>query len=145
MSLAARLVYLRDRPGLRRVVKELLALYGMEVPPGVRVGPGLRVMHRGFGTVIHPGVTIGANVTLYHGVTIGRADPWVPGDLSPLQRIVLEDDVVVCPGAVILGKTGVVTVGRGTVVGANAVLTSSTGPGEVWAGVPARCVGRRDA
>jgi serine O-acetyltransferase len=143
MSLATRLVYLRDRPGLRRVVKELLALYGMEVPPGVRVGPGLRVLHRGFGTVIHPGVTIGANVTLYHGVTIGRADPWAPGDLSPLQRIVLEEDVVVCPGAVILGKTGVVTVGRGTIVGANAVLTSSTGPDEVWAGVPARRIGSR--
>ena len=143
MSLAARLVYLRDRRGLRRVVKELLALYGMEVPPDVRVGPGLRVMHRGFGTVVHPGVTLGAGVTLYHGVTIGRSDPWVPGDLSPLQRIVLEDDVVVCAGAAILGKTGVLTVARGTVVGANAVLTSSTGPGEIWAGVPARCVGQR--
>ena len=144
MSLAARLVYLRDRRGFRRLAKELLALYGMEVPPGVRIGPGLRVMHRGFGTVIHPGVTLGANVTLYHGVTIGRADPWVPGDLSPLQRIVLEDDVMVCAGAAILGKSGVLTVGRGTVVGANAVLLSSTGENEIWAGAPARCVGRRE-
>jgi serine O-acetyltransferase len=144
MSLAARLVYLRDRRGLRRVAKELLALYGMEVPPGVRVGPGLRVMHRGFGTVVHPGVTLGANVTLYHGVTIGRADPWVPGDLSPLRRIVLEDDVMVCAGAAILGRSGVLTVGRGTVVGANAVLLTSTGENEIWAGAPARCVGRRE-
>jgi serine O-acetyltransferase len=145
MSLAARLVYLRDRPGLRRIVKELLALYGMEVPPGVRVGPGLRVMHRGFGTVVHPGVTLGADVTLYHGVTIGRADPWLPGEHSALQRIVLEDGVVVCPGAVVLGKAGVLTVGRGTVVGANAVLTQSTGAQEIWAGVPARRVGTRTA
>jgi serine O-acetyltransferase len=145
MSLAARLVYLRDRPGLRRIVKELLALYGMEVPPGVRVGPGLRVMHRGFGTVVHPGVTLGADVTLYHGVTIGRADPWLPGERSPLQRIVLEDGVVLCPGAVVLGRTGVLTVGRGTVVGANAVLTQSTGAQEIWAGVPARRVGTRTA
>lgn len=33
--------------------------------------------------------------------------------------------------------------GAGTVVGANAVLTCSTGPNEIWAGVPARLVGRR--
>ena len=137
-------MYLRDRRGLRRLVKEALALYGMEVPPGVRIGPGLQILHRGFGTVIHPGVTIGANVALYHGVTIGRADPWVPGHLSPLQRIVLEDDVIVCPGAVILGKTGYLTVGRGTVVGANAVLTTSTGEYEIWAGAPARRIGTRE-
>jgi len=34
-------------------------------------------------------------------------------------------------------------VGRGTVVGANAVLLESTGENELWAGVPARKVGLR--
>jgi len=28
-------------------------------------------------------------------------------------------------------------------VGANAVLLESTGENEIWAGVPARCVGKR--
>jgi serine O-acetyltransferase len=36
-----------------------------------------------------------------------------------------------------------VTVGRGTVVGANAVLARSTGEWEIWAGSPAKCVGTR--
>ena len=55
-----------------------------------------------------------------------------------------QDDVVLAPGAKVLCKEGVLRVGRGTVVGANAVLLRSTGEGEMWAGVPAQCVGRRD-
>jgi serine O-acetyltransferase len=38
----------------------------------------------------------------------------------------------------------VLRVGRGSVVGANAVLLESTGENEIWAGVPARRVGTRD-
>lgn len=59
-------------------------------------------------------------------------------DLS--RPVVIEDDcwlginVVVCPG---------VTVGRGTVVGANAVVTSSTLPYSIVAGAPARLIGQR--
>jgi serine O-acetyltransferase len=43
----------------------------------------------------------------------------------------------------VLGKAGVLQVGRGTVVAANAVLLNSTGEAEIWAGVPARRVGMR--
>jgi len=35
-------------------------------------------------------------------------------------------------------------VGSGTVLGANAVLLQSTGENEIWAGIPARCVGKRE-
>jgi serine O-acetyltransferase len=143
MSLVTSLIYRRRHPVFGRVMRELLALYGMEVPPAAEIGPGLRVYHRGFGTVLHPYTTLGADVTLYNGVTIGRADPWVPQRRSAMERVVLEDGVVVCAGAKIICKSGVLRVGAGTVVGANAVLTRSTGPNEIWAGVPARLVGRR--
>jgi serine O-acetyltransferase len=43
----------------------------------------------------------------------------------------------------VLCKQGVLRVGRGTMVGANAVLLESTGEDEIWAGIPARCVGKR--
>ncbi len=101
------------------------------------------MFHRGFGTVLHPYTTLGAGVTLYNGVTVGRADPWVPQEASAMRRVVVEDGAVLCAGAKVVCKTGVLTVGAGTVVGANAVLTRSTGPGEIWAGAPARKVGTR--
>ncbi|MFD8599925.1 hypothetical protein ACFV1L_33450 [Kitasatospora sp. NPDC059646] len=144
MSLVTSLIRLRRSRLFGRLAREALALYGMEVPAAAEIGPGLTVFHRGFGTVLHPFTTLGANVTLYNGVTIGRADPWVPQEESPMRRVVLEDGVVVCAGAKIICKSGVLTVGAGTVVGANAVLTRSTGPGEIWAGVPARKVGVRN-
>ncbi|MGF1432526.1 serine O-acetyltransferase [Kitasatospora sp. LaBMicrA B282] len=143
MSLVTSLIYRRRLPLLGRLVRELLALYGVEVPAAAEIGPELKVYHRGFGTVLHPYTTLGRGVTLYNGVTIGRADPWVPQEASAMERIVLEDDVVVCAGAKVLCKRGVLTVGAGTVIGANAVLTRSTGADEIWAGAPARLVGRR--
>ncbi|MCX4753110.1 hypothetical protein [Kitasatospora purpeofusca] len=143
MSLVTALIYRRRHRLLGRLVQEALAVYGMEVPAAAEIGPGLVVFHRGFGTVLHPYTTLGAGVTLYNGVTVGRADPWVPQEASAMRRVVVEDGAVLCAGAKVVCKTGVLTVGAGTVVGANAVLTRSTGPGEIWAGAPARKVGTR--
>lgn len=106
MSLVTSLIYRRRHPVFGRLLRELLALYGVEVPPAAEIGPGLRVYHRGFGTVLHPYTTLGAGVTLYNGVTIGRADPWVPQQHSAMERVVLEDGVVVCAGAKIICKRG---------------------------------------
>ena len=142
MSLIASLVYARRGP-FGRVAKELLAIYGVEVPSTVEVGPGLKVLHRGFGTVIHGSTHIGSNVTVYHGVTVGRADPWVPGERSTMKRVVIGDGAILCAGAKILCKRGTLHIGAGSVIGANAVLTQSTGPNEIWAGAPARKVGAR--
>ncbi|GAA3022183.1 hypothetical protein GCM10020229_67190 [Kitasatospora albolonga] len=143
MSLVTTLIAHRRSRLFGRLVQEALALYGVEVPAPVEIGPGLKVYHRGFGTVLHPYTTLGADVTLYNGVTIGRADPWVPQERSAMERVVLEDGVMVCAGAKIVCKRGVLTVGAGTIVGANAVLTTSTGPNEIWAGAPARRIGLR--
>ncbi|VXC55819.1 Serine O-acetyltransferase [Arthrobacter sp. 8AJ] len=143
MSLITRLVALRRHPVLGRAAKEALALYGVEFPAEVEVGHGLKVLHRGFGSVIHPSTIIGNNVTIFHGVTIGRGDPWVPGHQSSAGGVVIEDDVVLCAGAKVICNRGIITVGRGTIVGANAVLTESTGINEVWAGVPARRIKTR--
>ena len=54
------------------------------------------------------------------------------------------DDACICVGAKVIGGAGWLRVGRGTVVGANAVLLESTGDWEIWAGVPARKVGKRE-
>jgi serine O-acetyltransferase len=93
--------------------------------------------------VIHSKAKIGARVKIYPGVTVGRADIYRPAEESKFEGVVIEDDVILAPGAKVLCKEGILRVGRGTVIGANAVLLQSTGEGEVWAGAPARCLGKR--
>lgn len=136
MSAITKLIYARRSRLLGRAVRELLALYGVEFPSKVEVGPGLIIEHRGFGLVVTGLTTIGRNVTLFHGVTIGRmhVNPHHP----EFGGIIIEDDVTIGAGAKVLGGPGVLVVGRGTKIGANAVLTQSTGPNEIWAGVPAK-------
>lgn len=142
-DLYTRLVYARRLPGLGHAAYLLLKLLGIEIPRSVAVGQDLTIEHGGFGTVIHSSTVIGARVKLYPGVTVGRADIYRPAEMSAFERVVIEDDAILCPGCKILGKDGELRIGQGTVVGANAVLLNSTGPDEIWAGAPARLVGRR--
>jgi serine O-acetyltransferase len=139
-----RLVYTRQSRIFGKLAYLLLKLLGAEIPRSVAIGPGFLLEHGGFGTVIHSRTRIGARVKVYPGVTIGRADIYRPAEHSAFEGVVIEDDAILCPGCKVLGKAGVLRVGRGTVLGANAVLLESTGEDEIWAGAPARCVGQRD-
>ena len=140
MYFITKLAYLRKW----RIAREIMAIYGVEVPPQVKIGKEFEIIHRGFGTVIHPNTIIGDRVKIYHQVTIGRADAHVPFVQSKMLEIIIEDDVVIFPGAKVLARNGKTIIGKGTIVAANAVLINSTGPGEIWAGVPARLIGKRD-
>jgi len=140
----SRLVYARDIPLIGSIAYYLLKLLGIEIPRQVKVGEQLELAHGGFGVVIHPQTVIGKRVKIYPGVTLGRADIYRPATQSNFSGIIVEDDVILCPGAKILCKEGVLRVGRGSVIGANAVLLESTGENQIWAGVPAKCVGTRD-
>jgi serine O-acetyltransferase len=138
-----RLVYARQLPIIGKLSYYLLKLLGSEIPMSVEIGEGFLLEHGGHGVVIHSKAKIGKGVHVYQGVTIGRADIFQPMEKSKFEGILIEDDVILCPGCKILCKEGVLKVGAGTVVGANAVLLESTGENEIWAGSPARCVGRR--
>jgi serine O-acetyltransferase len=103
------------------------------------VGAGLRLPHAtSAGLVVNAGVRIGDDVTIYHGVTIGRGDVHKrPGGMD----VTVGDRVFIGAGAVILGQSGTpLTIGDDAVIGANAVVTCDVGPGETWAGNPARRV-----
>jgi serine O-acetyltransferase len=139
MSLINKLVRYRKY----KAVQFILGMYGIELPPEVKIGEDFELLHKGFGTVIHPLVTIGNRVKIYHQVTIGRAHTHLYGERESMTQIVIGDDVVLFPGAKVVGGPGVMTIGRGTVVGANSVLTKSTGENEVWAGIPARKISQR--
>jgi serine O-acetyltransferase len=142
-DLPTTLVYARSWPLLGRLAYYTLKLLGVELPRAVPVGRDFELAHGGFGVVIHSRAVIGARVKIYPGVTLGRADIYRPMESSRFEGIVIEDDVILSPGAKVLCKEGVLYVRRGAVVGANAVLTQSTGENEIWAGIPARRVGMR--
>ena len=67
-------------------------LTGIEIHPGARIGPGFFIDH-GMGVVIGETAEIGANVTLYHGVTLGGVS-WNKGKRHPT----IGDSVVVGAG-----------------------------------------------
>jgi serine O-acetyltransferase len=142
--LIQRLVYLQGAPLLGRPLRTVLKLYGVDIPPGVLRGEGLTLPHGGHGVNVHGRAEIGRDVTLYQNVTLGRADVWRSLS-SDSGRIVIEQDAIICAGAVVLLRIDDVIVGKGTVIGANAVLTQSTGAFEIWAGAPAKRVGLRSA
>lgn len=148
MGMIERLVYLRKNKILYPFVNGLLLLFNVEIPKSVQLGKNVRLQHRAMGTVIHPLTRIGNDVTIFHQVTIGAAIPWDDG-LSISQDvggkgyyINIQDNAILCAGCKILYKKEII-VGKGTVIAANAVLICSTGENEIWAGVPAKCVGKR--
>jgi len=139
-----RLAYTTKKPLIGKLAYLALKLLGIELPRPVPIGSGLEIAHGGFGIVIHSKAQIGNRVKIYPGVTLGRADIYKPASESLFEGISIEDDVILSPGCKVLCKTGMLQVGRGTVVGANAVLLESTGEWEIWAGVPACKVGERE-
>jgi serine O-acetyltransferase len=108
---------------------------GIEIHPGATIGPGFFIDH-GMGVVIGETAEIGANVTLYHGVTLGGAS-LDKGKRHPT----LEEGVVVGTGAKVLGA---ITIGANSRIGANAVVVKSVPPNSVVVGVPGQVVRRRE-
>lgn len=144
MSFPNLLVAARRLPLIGVLAYYALKLLGVEIPRSVEIGPGFDLVHGGVGVVIHPRSVIGANVKIYPGVTLGRADVHLHATQSKFEGIHVGDEAILAPGCKVLCKQGVLSVGRGTVLGANAVLLQSTGEGETWAGLPAKKVGQRE-
>ncbi len=105
-------------------------VYSSYLPSECTIGRDSMLGYGGLGTVVHPRAVIGSNVMVGPHVTIGGRSHQ---DAVP----VIEDDVFIGTGACILGG---ITVGRGAVVGANAVVISDVPPRCVVAGVPARII-----
>ena len=142
-DLYTHLVYARKLPLVGRLAYYSLKFLGAEIPLSVKIGDDFELEHGGFGVVIHSRTTIGNRVKVYPNVTIGRADIYRPMSLSGFEGVHVDDDVILCPGSKVLAKKGVLRVGKGCVLGANAVLLESTGENEIWAGIPAKRVGIR--
>jgi serine O-acetyltransferase len=108
-------------------------LTGIEIHPGATIGPGFFIDH-GMGVVIGETAEVGANVTLYHGVTLGGTS-LNKGKRHPT----IGDRVVIGAGAKVLGA---ITIGEDSRIGANAVVVRSVPPNSVVVGVPGQIVQR---
>jgi serine O-acetyltransferase len=139
-----RLVDARTKPVIGKAAYYILKLLGAEIPVTTKVGRDLLLLHGGFGVVIHSKAVIGDQVRIYPGVTVGRADIHIPIEKSKFEGLEIGDDVILASGAKVLCKEGILRVGNGTIVAANAVLLESTGENEIWGGIPAKCIGKRE-
>lgn len=123
--------------GLKLLARWLSQLFrgftGIEIHPGATVGPRLFIDH-GMGVVIGETAELGADVTLYHQVTLGGTS-MNKGKRHPT----LENNVVVGAGAKILGA---ITVGANSRIGANAVVVKDVPPNSVVVGVPGQVLQR---
>lgn len=106
---------------------------GVEIHPGAEIGPRFFIDH-GMGVVIGETAVIGADVTIYHGVTLGGVSS-KKGKRHPT----VEDDVVIGAGAKVLGA---ICIGKGSRIGANAVVVKDVEPERVVVGIPGRAIVR---
>ncbi len=122
------------RRGLARLLSQQARFFtGVEIHPGATVGPRFFIDH-GMGVVIGETSVIGADVTIYQGVTLGGT-----GKERGKRHPTLEDCVVVGVGAAVLGD---ITIGRGSRVGGGAVVVSNVPPNCTVVGIPGRVVVR---
>ncbi|WP_308493375.1 serine O-acetyltransferase EpsC [Microbacterium terrisoli] len=104
-------------------------LTGIEIHPGAVIGRRFFIDH-GMGVVVGETAEVGDDVMLYHGVTLGGRQR-EGGKRHPT----IGDGVAIGAGAKVLGP---ITIGAGSVVGANAVVTKDAPPHSVLVGVPAK-------
>ena len=116
VALAPRLI-----EGVIRVV------WGAALPAAVALDESVVIEHGGLGLVLNFQSVVGKRVHFGVHVVLG-------GKGGPTGAPVIEDDVILMAGARIIGA---VTVGQGSVVAANAVVTRDVPPRSMVAGVPA--------
>ncbi len=121
----------------RAIATASRAVTGIELHPAAEIADGLFIDH-GTGVVVGETADIGANVTLYQGVTLGGT-----GFATGKRHPTVEDNVTIGSGAKLLGP---ITIGHGAKIGANSVVITDVPPNATVVGNPGHPVrvdGRR--
>jgi serine O-acetyltransferase len=102
-----------------------------ELPYETQIGPGFYFGHV-FGAIVNAQAQFGKNVNMSHAVTLGKIAQG-PRAGAPI----IGDNVYIAPGAKLIGG---IHIGRGTAIGANAVVTKDTPENAVVVGIPAEVI-----
>ncbi|WP_368921452.1 serine O-acetyltransferase EpsC [Corynebacterium striatum] len=115
--------------GSARILAQINRFFtGIEIHPGATIGRRFFIDH-GMGIVIGETAEIGDGVMIYHGVTLGGQV------LTQTKRHpTVEDNVTIGAGAKVLGP---ITIGEGSAIGANAVVTKDVPAQHIAIGIPA--------
>lgn len=133
----ANLLFRWGVPFIPRAISQTARMHtGIEIHPGATIGRRLFIDH-GFGVVVGETATIGDDVTMYHGVTLGGRGWWVDGKGSRRHPSV-GDRVVLGAGATVLGP---VHIGSDASVGALCLVVSDV-PAGARLRAPAATAGR---
>jgi serine O-acetyltransferase len=125
-KLSRRLLDLRFRR-LSRVVEYLIRLvYAARIPAEADVDPSVHFSHNALAVVVTKKARIGPRCQIGMHVLLGSSWPLEGGPR-------LDQDVVVMCGARVIGP---ITIGRGSVIGANAVVLKDVPPHSLVVGVP---------
>jgi serine O-acetyltransferase len=117
---------------LGRLLSELARFAtGIEIHPGAIIGRRLFIDH-GMGVVIGETTEIGDDVLIYQGVTLGGTS-----HRKEKRHPTIEDHVMVSAGASVIGP---VRIGRGSRIGAGAVVVSSAPPYSTIVGIPGKVI-----
>ena len=125
--------YVRKIPYIARLMTEFAhEKTGIDIHAGATIGEYFFIDH-GTGIVIGETTTIGNNVKIYQGVTLGAKSFEIGEDGNPVKGIKRHPDIgnncVIYANATILG--GKTHIGDGSVIGASVWLTSSVEPGTI--------------
>ena len=123
----------RGRLPARALAELIRVLTGVEIHPAATLAPGVFIDHA-TGVVIGETAEVGADVTIYQGVTLGGTS-LDHGKRHPT----IGDRVIIGAGAKVLGP---VTVGHDSQIGANAVVVKPVPAGSVVVGVPGQVIAR---
>ena len=126
-------LWLQKRKTLAFTIQSQSSLvFGVDMHPAAKVGSGVMLDHA-TGLVVGETCTIGNNVSIMQGVTLGGT-----GKTVGLRHPQIRDGVLISAGAIILGN---VVIGEGAKVGAGSVVLDHVPAHTTAVGVPARLVG----
>lgn len=117
-------LYIHSIPLLPRMISEIAhCKTGIDIHPGATIGSSFFIDH-GTGVVIGQTTTIGDNVKIYQGVTLGALSIVNAKKLKNIKRHpTIKNNVTIYANASILG--GNTIIGNNVVIGGNVFITSS--------------------